>query len=265
MSSTTNGRLAAASTNTDKSTNASADEPTPAPPSFLPPEGLGPRELDAWRQSLHDYYSAVDPLARFLLDRLIDAACFLTGLMKSAPDPSRDDAAWARRLRLAETSFTRAMTDWHRHTRHLQQITRAAQTAESKAAHKPKRATDEPAEPPPPPPRNAFDKTDDIEIDTATPINWEDHIVFEPKIDHRWPVIRGTTHRADGIAAMIDYGWSYRYILEHFQGITLEDLRAVIAADAVQMCGPWPEGQRPEPQPRAVESTDAPPPQTAAA
>jgi uncharacterized protein (DUF433 family) len=236
-------------------------ESSPAEPSLTPPPSADPQALETWRQSLRDFYKPFDPLARFLLERLIDAACDLSSLRRDAPEPSRDDVPWTRRVRLAETSFTRAMTDWHRHTRFLQQSARSAQSAPAASAAAPACAPARPRKSAAPTPAGepsaadpnalprAFDKRDDIEIDTTPPINWEDHIVYDPKIDHLWPIIRGTTHRADGIAGMISYGWSYRYLLEHFDGITVDDLRAVIAADALEMCGPWPEGERPQPRP----------------
>jgi uncharacterized protein (DUF433 family) len=250
MSNSTNGHVAAPALETRPN------------PSLVPPPGADDLDLDAWKQSLHEHFAPPDALARFLLERIIQTSIDLHRLTRDTPALNRDDVHWIRRVRLLESSFSRALNDWYRHCRFLQQselhALQVATAQEKKSAAKSssrKRSSDSTGESEPQPestPKTVcdpFDKTGDIEIDTATPINWEDHIVYDADVDNRWPIIRGTKHTAEGIAAGMIYGWSFRHMLAYYPGITVDDIRAVITCEKVGMCGPWPDGRRPEPHP----------------
>jgi uncharacterized protein (DUF433 family) len=226
---------------------------------FPLPLGLDDEAFSAWKRTLREHYQPPDPLAAMLLLQLIDAAARYNRATRAEPEHGEDNRPWIRLFRLAESSFNRALLNWYRHTRVIQQTelhaARLAAAQEKKHAAKSlarKQASSSASESEPASaPKSAydpFDKTGDIEIDTATPINWEDHIVYDAQVDNRWPIIHGTKHTAEGIAAGMIYGWSFRHMLAYYPGITVDDIRAVIACEKVGMCGPWPDGVRPQPK-----------------
>lgn len=59
-------------------------------------------------------------------------------------------------------------------------------------------------------------------------MNWQEHIVIDPKILVGKPVIKGSRLAVDFIVELLANGWSENEILRNYPGITHEDITACL-------------------------------------
>ena len=60
-------------------------------------------------------------------------------------------------------------------------------------------------------------------------MNWQDHIVVDPKILVGKPVLRGTRIAVELVIDLLAQGWTQEQILENYPGLTPEAIRACVA------------------------------------
>jgi len=60
-------------------------------------------------------------------------------------------------------------------------------------------------------------------------MNWQDHIVVDPKILVGKPVVKGTRIAVELVLDLLAQGWTGEQILENYPGLTAESLRACVA------------------------------------
>lgn len=59
-------------------------------------------------------------------------------------------------------------------------------------------------------------------------MNWQEHIVIDPKILVGKPVIKGSRLAVEFIVDLLAQGWSENEILRNYPGITHEDITACL-------------------------------------
>jgi uncharacterized protein (DUF433 family) len=60
-------------------------------------------------------------------------------------------------------------------------------------------------------------------------MNWQDHIVIDPKILVGKPVIRGTRIAVEFVIDLLGRGWTVEQILEEYDHLTREQIQACLA------------------------------------
>jgi len=60
-------------------------------------------------------------------------------------------------------------------------------------------------------------------------MTWEERVILDPAVLTGKPVIKGTRLAVDFIIGLLAEGWSEADILENYQGVALEDIRACLA------------------------------------
>lgn len=59
-------------------------------------------------------------------------------------------------------------------------------------------------------------------------MNWQEHIVIDPKILVGKPIIKGSRLAVEFIVDLLAQGWSENEILRNYPGITHEDITACL-------------------------------------
>lgn len=59
-------------------------------------------------------------------------------------------------------------------------------------------------------------------------MNWQEHIVIDPKILVGKPIIKGSRIAVEFIVDLLAQGWSENEILRNYPGITHEDITACL-------------------------------------
>ena len=60
-------------------------------------------------------------------------------------------------------------------------------------------------------------------------MNWQEHIISDPKILIGKPTIKGTRISVELILELFSSGWSEKQILDSYPSITVDSIRAVFA------------------------------------
>ncbi len=60
-------------------------------------------------------------------------------------------------------------------------------------------------------------------------MNWQDHIVIDPKILVGKPVIRGTRIAVEFVIDLLGRGWTVEQILEEYDHLSREQIQACLA------------------------------------
>ncbi len=60
-------------------------------------------------------------------------------------------------------------------------------------------------------------------------MNWQDHIVIDPKILVGKPVIKGTRIAVEFVIDLLGRGWTVEQILEEYDHLTREQIQACLA------------------------------------
>lgn len=60
-------------------------------------------------------------------------------------------------------------------------------------------------------------------------MNWQEHIVIDPKVLVGKPVIRGTRIAVEFVVDLLGRGWTIDQILDEYDHLTREDIQACLA------------------------------------
>lgn len=59
-------------------------------------------------------------------------------------------------------------------------------------------------------------------------MNWQDHIVVDPKVLVGKPVVKGTRIAVEFVVELLGRGWSVEQVLKEYDHLTREDIQACL-------------------------------------